>query len=279
MTRGYVVAARLGARGPARALWGVPEGHTIHRIATDQTKTLARRPVRLSSPQGRFSAGAALLDTSVLTTIEAWGKHLFYRFEDDRILHIHLGLYGKFWPFVPPPAATHRQVRIRLVGEAHGYDLTGPTTCEVVGPGERAAVVARLGPDPLRRDADPSTVLARLRRRRGPLGVALMDQSVVAGVGNVYRAEALFVHGIHPERPSHTLTSEEWDQLWLTLVRMLRDGVRQRRIVTVRRDPRVHDGRDRYVYKQDSCAYCGTAIRRWALAGRWAYACEHCQPD
>jgi endonuclease-8 len=278
------VTARLGVRGPARPVWGVPEGHTIHRIARDQIKTLARRPVRLSSPQGRFAAGAARLDAMTLATIEAWGKHLFYRFEDDQrgedelILHIHLGLYGKFWSFVPPPAPTHHQVRIRLVGEAHGYDLTGPTTCEVIGAGERALIVARLGPDPLRRDADPSTVLPRLRRRRGPIGVALMDQSVVAGIGNVYRAEALFVHGIHPERPSPTLTPGEWDDLWETLVRMLRAGVRQRRIVTVTGDPRVHDGRHRYVYKQDRCAYCETPIRRWQLAGRWAYACERCQP-
>jgi endonuclease-8 len=272
------VAARLGVRAAARPLWDVPEGHTIHRIARDHIKTLAGRPVRLSSPQGRFEAGAALLDGTTLTTIEAWGKHLFYRFEHDRILHIHLGLYGKFWPFVPPPAPTHRQVRVRLAGADHGYDLTGPTACEVVGPDERAAVVARLGPDPLRRDADPSSVPARLQRRRGPLGVALMDQSVVAGIGNVYRAEALFVHRIHPERPSNTLSTGEWEDLWETLVRMLRAGVRQRRIVTVTGDPRVHDGRHRYVYKQDRCAYCDTPIRRWDLAGRWAYACEHCQP-
>jgi endonuclease-8 len=90
-----VVDGRLGVAGPERPTWGVPEGHTIHRIARDQTKTLARRPVGLSSPQGRFTAGAALLDGTRLTAIEAWGKHLFYRFEDDRILHIHLGLYGK----------------------------------------------------------------------------------------------------------------------------------------------------------------------------------------
>jgi len=256
----------------------VPEGHTIHRVARDHTRTLARRPVRLSSPQGRFSAGAALLDGTTLAAIEAWGKHLFYRFEGDRILHVHLGLYGKWWPFVPPGQATHRQVRLRLVGDEHGYDLTGPTACKVIGPDERAGIIARLGPDPLRRDADPSGVPGRLARRRGPLGVALMDQSVVAGIGNVYRAEALFVHRIHPARPSNTLRPDEWADLWATLVKMLGDGVRQRRIVTVRRDPRVHDGRQRYVYKQDDCAYCATPIRRWDLAGRWAYACERCQP-
>ncbi len=256
----------------------MPEGHTIHRIARDQTRTLARRVVGVSSPQGRFASGAALIDGLVLEAIEAWGKHLFYRFEHDRILHVHLGLYGRYWPFRPPGEATHRQVRLRLEGEGHGYDLTGPTACDVIDATERDSIVARLGPDPLRRDSDPSTVPARLARRRSAIGVALMDQSVVAGVGNVYRAECLFVHRMHPERPSNTVGSEQWLDMWETLSRMLRDGVRMRRIVTVRDDPRVHDSRQRYVYRQDRCAYCDTAIRRWDLAGRWAYACEHCQP-
>jgi endonuclease-8 len=256
----------------------VPEGHTIHGIARDHTRTLAGRPVRLSSPQGRFAAGAALLDGTVLLGVEAWGKHLFYRFEGERILHVHLGLYGKMWPWVPPAVATHRQVRVRLAGDVHGYDLTGPTACEVIGPDEQAGIIARLGPDPLRGDADPSGVPLRLARRRGPIGVALMDQSVVAGIGNVYRAEALFVRGLHPELAANTVGPAEWEELWATLVEMLRDGLRMRRIVTVRRDERVHDGRTRYVYKQDACAYCGSPIRRWDLAGRWAYACEHCQP-
>ncbi|MST34221.1 tyrosine-type recombinase/integrase [Acidimicrobiaceae bacterium USS-CC1] len=106
----------------------MPEGHTIHRTARDHARTLAGGPVRVTSPQGRFAAGAATLDGAFLRGIDAWGKHLFYRFEPDLTLHVHLGLYGKFWPWTPPPAATHRQVRLRLEGKAHGYDLTGPST-------------------------------------------------------------------------------------------------------------------------------------------------------
>lgn len=258
----------------------VPEGHTIHRLARDHTKALRHQVLGVSSPQGRFDAGAALLDGTQLDAIEAWGKHLFYRFEGERILHVHLGLYGKFWPFTPPaPATTHRQVRLRLVGPTAGFDLTGPTACEVLDPEQRQAIVDRLGPDPIRTDADGGLVLPKLARRRGPIGVAVMDQSVVAGVGNVYRAESLYVHGIHPARPANTVTPEEWEPLWDTLVRMLRAGVKARRIVTVDpHDPTVLDGRTRYVYKQDDCARCHGPIRRWDLAGRWAYACETCQP-
>ncbi|MST31493.1 Fpg/Nei family DNA glycosylase, partial [Acidimicrobiaceae bacterium USS-CC1] len=131
---------------------------------------------------------------------------------------------------------------------------------------------------PLRPDADGTAVWPRLARRRGPIGVALMDQSCVAGVGNVYRAEALWVHRIHPERPCATLSPEEWSGMWATLVTMLRAGLREGRIATVRPGDAVPDGRTRWVYKQERCARCGGTVRRWDLAGRWAYACETCQP-
>ncbi len=257
----------------------MPEGHTIHRLARDHTRALGGQKLSVTSPQGRFAAGAALIDGLELLSVEAWGKHLFYRFADEHILHVHLGLYGKFWPFTPPAPDTHRQVRLRISGDVTGYDLTGPTACEVIAPEDRDAIVGRLGPDPIRTDADGGAVLPKLARRRSSIGAAIMDQSVVAGVGNVYRAESLFVNGIHPARPAHRMTPGEWDALWDTLVRMLREGVRARAIITVDpADPAVTDGRTRYVYKQDLCARCHTPVRRWDLAGRWAYACETCQP-
>ncbi|MDA8044260.1 MAG: hypothetical protein M0Z30_03335 [Actinomycetota bacterium] len=89
---------------------------------------------------------------------------------------------------------------------------------------------------------------------------------------------------IHPNgRPSWpasaTVTPVEWAGLWETLVVMQRAGVDAGRIMTVDPgDETVADGRTRYVYKQDRCARCGSPIRRWDLAGRWAYACETCQP-
>jgi endonuclease VIII len=149
---------------------------------------------------------------------------------------------------------------------------------------EAARIAARLGPDPLRRDADPDRAFAALQRRSVPIGRTLLDQAVVAGVGNVYRAQLLFVHGLHPELPARTLGSERWEQMWATLVTWMRSGVRMRRIVTV--DPgevgvprsRIRRADATYVYRQPSCRRCGTPIRRWDLAGRWAYACEPCQP-
>jgi endonuclease VIII len=256
----------------------VPEGHTIHRIARDQFAALGRQPVTVSSPQGRFATDAALVNGHVLQAVDAWGKHLFYDFEGHLVIHVHLGLFGKFFPVAPSPDTT-RQVRLRLCGAAAGFDLTGPTICDLITAAEVKVITDRLGPDPLRRDADPERAWKKLARRRTPIGVAIMDQSVVSGVGNVFRAESLFLHAIHPERPAHTLEPAEWDALWATLVKMLRAGVRAGLIATVPRNDRtVHDARTRYVYKQDRCARCDTPIRRWDMAGRWAYACETCQP-
>ena len=262
----------------------MPEGHTIHRLARDLADDLAGTAVRASSPQGRFATGAAAVDGRVLAGTDAYGKHLFLEHEDDLVVHVHLGLYGTFRRFtqpVPPPAGA---LRLRLETDAVGWDLLGATACELLDPSGRAAIVARLGPDPIRGDADPDKAWAALRRRRSSIGQALMDQSVLAGIGNVYRAEVLFAHGIHPLVPALQVERSEWEALWAWLVAALRRGVRERRIVTV--DPRelgkprsrMTVSESRYVYKQENCLRCGTPVRRWDLAGRWAYACERCQP-
>src|SRR6202021_3718311 len=91
-------------------------------------------------------------------------------------------------------------VRMRVVGTEFGTDLRGPTVCEVIEEPEIADVVARLGPDPLRRDADGALAWARITKSRRTIGALLMDQTVIAGVGNVYRNELLFRHGIDPFR-------------------------------------------------------------------------------
>ena len=95
------------------------------------------------------------------------------------------------------------QVRMRMIGAEFGTDLRGPTVCEVIEEPEVADVIARLGPDPLRRDADGALAWARISKSRRPIGALLMDQTVIAGVGNVYRNELLYRHRIDPYRPGH----------------------------------------------------------------------------
>jgi endonuclease VIII len=261
----------------------MPEGHTIHRIARDHRTFLAGRTVRVSSPQGRFD-DAERVDGATLIDLEAYGKHLFHHWSTGEIGHIHLGLFGKFRVHRGAgPPEPRGAVRMRVTADADDgrepvtVDLAGPTACSVDTPDLRDAIVARLGPDPLRADADADLAVANLARSRREIGALLLDQSVLAGVGNVFRAEALFVHGIHPRRPGSACTDDELRALWTTIRAMLRAGVRSNRIVTVRRDERTDRG-NTYVYKRDRCLRCTTPIEPLRVANRTCYHCPTCQP-
>jgi DNA-formamidopyrimidine glycosylase len=273
----------------------MPEGHTLFRLARDLDAAFGGRPVRVSSPTGKFAADAAVLDGGVMLGAESAGKHLFCAFEGERYIHIHLGLIGKFditeGPVVPPMG----QVRLRLVstspatGPAYA-DLRGATQCELIGAAKRAQVLERLGPDPLRADADPDRAWTRIHRTHRPIGELLMDQTVLAGVGNVYRAEVLFRHRMHPLRPGNTLRRGQFDAVWADLVALLAEGVRTGRIDTVGPDhtpeamgrpPRVDDhGGEVYVYRRTGqpCLVCGSRVRTAELAGRNSFWCPKCQP-
>jgi len=268
----------------------VPEGHTIHRLAQDYSAAFLHTEPQVTSPQGKFSDAAALLNRAELTHTEAHGKHLFLGFREADWIHIHLGLFGKVnfgdAP-APPPTDT---VRLRLANDTAYVDLRGPTTCALITDPEKQAIHTRLGPDPLRQDADPDTAYsARISRSRTTIAALLMDQKVIAGVGNVYRAEVLFRHGIDPYRPGRDITPTEWNALWTDLVALMREGVRNNRIDTVRpehtpeamgRPPRVDDhGGEVYVYRRANlpCHLCGGEIRTADLAARNLFWCPACQ--
>jgi len=248
----------------------VPEGHTIHRLAEDYAARFKGGNTRVTSPQGKFADAAALLDGAVLDAADAHGKHLFLGFRAAEWIHIHLGLFGKVTfgdaPALPPTDT----VRLRLANGTAYVDLRGPTTCALITDTEKQAIHDRLGPDPLRPDADPSAAYGRrISRSRTTIAALLMDQKVIAGVGNVYRAEVLFRHGIDPYRAGKDITPAEWDAIWADLVALMREGVRNNRIDTVRpehtpeamgRPPRVDDhGGEVYVYRRANlpCHICG----------------------
>lgn len=257
----------------------MPEGHTIHRLARDHAADLVGKRIIVSSPQGRFSDGAAVVSGRLLKSVEAHGKHLFYVFGGPRVVHVHLGLFGKFRRWLAPAPVPRPTVRMRLEADGVTVDLVGPTACELLDSEARRVLLARLGPDPLR-DDDPAPAFAKLRARRGPIGAALLDQSLLAGVGNVYRAEALFVNGIHPLTPASQLSRRELGRLWKTIGEMLRVGVEEKRIVTVdavrgRRRIRRRDAV--YVYRRDSCNRCAGPVSRLICGGRATYACARCQ--
>lgn len=294
----------------------MPEGHSVHRLARQFADCFVGQALAVSSPQGRFADGAAVLDGAVLEGARAHGKQLFLDFAGDGVLRSHLGLYGA-WSFggterfrgassigaprrigereahdddaatgplrPPPPVGA---VRLRLVGDEGWADLRGPALCVLETRAEAEAARARLGPDPLDPQADPSPFVAAVRRSRRPVGALLMDQAVLAGVGNIFRAESLFRCGLDPMTPGRALGERAVRELWAQNVVLLRAGVRLGRIVTTQPGDRPGVAEEQawpehahYVYRRQGrpCRRCGTPVAGGELEGRTLCWCPACQ--
>lgn len=278
----------------------MPEGHTLHALARDLTVAFAGTTPSVTSPQGRFADGAALLDGRTVHRAWARGKLLFVVFDGDLTLHVHLGLIGTFTVqrFDPgmPVGPARGAVRVRLLarasssGATHLAELRGPMACQVLTPEEVEALVARQGPDPLQPGADPDLAWERIRSSRRSIAELMMDQTVVAGVGNVYRCEVLFRHRVGPHHPGTRIKRHTWEAIWADLVHLMPIGVATGRIVTEVDDlAQVQAAllagqapvqqRMFAVYKRtgEACRRCGSRVRTQVVAGRNLYWCANCQ--
>jgi endonuclease-8 len=187
--------------------------------------------------------------------------------------------------FPPEPIGA---VRVRLLTDDAVADLRGPTACEVLHPEEVAAVLAKLGPDPLVDDAGDSIerFVATVRKKPTPIGLLLMDQSVVSGIGNVYRAELLFRARLNPHTPGRSVPEETVRGLWEDWTYLLELGVRTGQMMTIdglegddfARALASRDDRH-WVYHREGkpCRVCGTDIVMEIAASRKLYYCPHCQ--
>ena len=272
----------------------MPEGHTVHRIARDHTQAFAGQQMIVTSPQGRFESESKKLSGRHLIAAEAFGKHLIYLWGtkskpggDSRkpaaIMHVHLGLYGKFRLHKNPAPDPRGAVRVRMIGAEKAFDLNGPNTCKLLSKADFTTLQNRIGPDALRNDADPELAWAKITKSRKAIGGLLLDQSVIAGIGNIYRAEILFLLNIHPEVKGNELTRAQFDDIWALSVKLLQIGFKYNRIITVDRASvdkplsRLSRGERLLVYKKTRCTNCGNRIRCWEVAARKMYACESCQ--
>lgn len=251
---------------------------------------LAGKSLQITSPQGRFETGAQMLDGRRLHTIEACGKHLFYQFDqpdDGPVLHVHLGLFGKYrirkrdGESLPEVRGS---TRIRFVAPDYVVDLNGPNQCDVIEPAEKQSIIDRLGPDPLRDDADPERAWQRINKSRTGIGRLIMDQSVIAGIGNIYRTELLFRAKLSPDTPGRDVSKRVFNGLWKDAVKLLHIGVKYNRIITVYLDQistppsKLRYGEQTLIFGKSQCPTCGSTITRFEIANRRAFRCDVCQP-
>ena len=375
----------------------MPEGDAIHRIANTFSVLFQGSEVETSSPQGRFTASAQLINHHKVVAVRAVGKHMFVGFmpaetadscaeqaksaeaefaahlgspeaeaalpftgssplwgehpfpcdEELQWLHIHLGLYGS-WRFdaderafdVPSSIGAPRtnwvatkghrhaalkwasyaedtlyvednlasgsiqkrgeewnapdpvgQVRLRVLSEHAVADVTGPNRCELISDEDRRVVESKLGCDPLQPGAaqDPATrkrFIEMIRGRKRPIGELLMDQSIAAGVGNIYRAEALFLAGISPMRAGNLLSVQRVGHLWDIVCELMTRGLEIGRIDTIRPEDQpdpIPEGDEElarwYIYHRSGrpCIKCGTTISEKLMQNRRLFWCSNCQ--
>ncbi|MFG6401600.1 Fpg/Nei family DNA glycosylase [Microbacterium sp. P04] len=186
----------------------------------------------------------------------------------------------------PPPVVG--QVRLRLLTELTAADLRGPTACQIQTADEVAATIAKLGPDPLVDDVaeGEERFVSVVRRKPTPIGLLLMDQNVVSGIGNVYRAELLYRARQNPRTPGRDVPEETVRELWRDWVRLLAIGVETGQMMTMDDlDPAAyrlamaHRDDRHWVYHRAGlpCRVCGTSVIVEEAAGRKLYWCPTCQ--
>jgi len=275
----------------------VPEGHVVHVDARRFGQRLRGHTVRASSPQGRFAAGAAALDGRRLTAAEAYGKHLFLRFggrSGPPLLHVHLGLIGG-WNWYdgsgellagrrfrgPDDSAVRLRLRAGRGAAVVTAELRGAMLCELIDMEHAAMIHTRLGPDPIRGNADSRRGWERLHRSSAALGTLLLRQDVVAGAGLIWRCEAPFAAHIDPRRPGRAVTEIEWQAIWAALQTMMRAAVRRGGAErTTRSEHRASWGDELYLFRRggEPCRVCGTPIESQQMGGRLVWWCPSCQP-
>jgi endonuclease-8 len=295
----------------------MPEGNEIHRWAERHAAAFAGKPVRMDGPQGRFT-GSDVLDGRKLLRVMAVGKHLGYDFGKDRILHIHLGLQGDFTEGSGPLPPVRGALRLRMWSAAkvklpaapgeskrHSWyseddgtghlapeqiawvELRGPMDCSVYTNAQWETLLERLGPDPLNGDP-PDRALEKIAKSRKPVGMLLMEQDVIAGVGNIYRAELLFRARQSPFTSGREVAPAVLEKIWKDALPLMRAGMVDRRIVTTRAKDRPHPRGQalkeeaHYVYRRSGqpCFICGTKVKKMeGFAGRNLFWCPVCQAD
>lgn len=264
----------------------MPEGDTVHRAARRLAEALEGRAVLRSDVRVPQHATVDL-SGEVVDAVVARGKHLLMRI-GAVVVHSHLKMEGSWHVYRPGTRWRRPAFEARIVldvapggGDAHGWQAVGFALGELdIVPRDREEeLVGHLGPDPLGEDWNREEALRRLKAEPArPIGLALLDQRVVAGLGNDYRNEALFLRGILPERAVGEVDAAAVLDLAVRLIRANRDRGERTTTGDTRRGRRLWVAhRDR-----EPCRRCGTPVQRGtlgedALTERITWFCPQCQ--
>jgi len=264
----------------------MPEGHSIRHLANLSDTAFKSKKITATSPQGRFAEEAAVIDQKQMTGAGAHGKHLFLKFDDEYAVHVHLGLYGWLHFNRGTQGKPKDTVRLRLSTDDFYADLIAPTACALLRPNGVEKILKRLGPDPIHPNANLEHAWDKIKKSSKSIASLLMDQSVIAGIGNVYRAELLFRSNTSPFTPGSQMTKEKFESIWKDSVELLKLGSIDGKIRTVKpehiseEEIKLHGcSQNSYVYKQTGgfCRICSDTVRQETHAGRELYWCPTCQ--
>jgi endonuclease-8 len=257
----------------------MPEGDVVLRTARRLDAALSGRRLTAAELRWPTIAGVDLVGRTVLETT-ALGKHLLTRFDDGRTLHTHLRMDGR-WQVerTGPPRQRSAAVRAVLVGTTWTCVGIRLGMMDVVQTRDEHRILGHLGPDVLAPQWDTAAAVRRLRAEGArAIGAALLDQRVVAGVGTIYMAEALWVHGVSPWTP---VTSVRDPGAVLDTARALMQRSVAARVPTATGD--VRPGRTSNVHGRATrpCPRCGTPVEVRTVGepptARPAFFCPRCQ--
>jgi formamidopyrimidine-DNA glycosylase len=262
------------------------ERHVVGRTV-DAVRVLHPRAVR-RQPAGAAEFSSALTGRG-LDAARRRGKYLWLSVGEDALL-AHLGMSGQLLVGDPGrPVSPH--VRIWFTFTDGGPDLrftdqrTFGHMCVVRDGAQLPAPIAHIAPDPFEPAFDPAELARRIRRRRTGAKRALLDQSLVSGIGNIYADEALWRAGLHWARPTETLTGPKVSRLLAAVREVLGEALSaggtsfDAMYVNVNGESGYFE-RSLAVYGREGfpCLRCGTPIRRDPFMNRSAYSCPRCQP-
>jgi formamidopyrimidine-DNA glycosylase len=271
----------------------LPEAETIVRglrpaiVGRTITSTEVVHPDVLREPRRRF---AKKLRGRRIIGVDRRGKNVLIELDADRFLAVNLGMTGRLLPFPGrlPRARRPGHPAVRLRFDSGGVLVFDDTrrfgTVECLSADEWDERSARIGPEPLGRSYSAEALRNALASSRAPVRSWLLDQRRIAGVGNIYANEALYLSGIHPRREARSIRPQEATALFGAVRRVLRQAIRAGG--TTIRDYRTAEGeegryaRSLFVYGRDgeACGRCGATIRRLVFGGRSAFYCPSCQP-